>query len=53
MRSENNASQIKMIKAQMKRELVNNAQGKFLSSAPEGNMPGIRKINHNAAINLR
>jgi hypothetical protein len=41
-----------MIKAQMKREIVN-AKGKFPSTAPEGNIPGIRKINNSAAINLR
>ena len=52
MRSENNASQIKMIKAQMKRD-IQNAKGNFPSSAPEGNVPGIRKISNNAAINLR
>ena len=42
LQSEKNASQIKMIKAQMKREIV---KGKFPSSAPEGGMPGLRKIN--------
>jgi hypothetical protein len=41
-----------MIKAQMKREIAN-AKGKFPSTAPEGHVPGTRKIINNAAINLR
>jgi len=44
LQSEKNASQIKMIKAQMKREL-GTAKAKFPSTAPEGNIGGIRKIN--------
>ncbi len=52
LQSEKNANQIKMIKAQMKREIVE-AKGKFPSTAPEGKIPGIRKINQNAPINLR
>jgi hypothetical protein len=41
-----------MIKAHMKREALN-AKAKFPGTAPEGNAAGIRKINNNAAINLR